>query len=306
MNVSAWGLRHAQNAIGGLGTLTRNPVAAAMTIAVIGIALSLPAALGVLVQSGRSVAAGMADVRDFSVYVAPAVPADRAQALAREISAMPSVAAARLVTATEGLAEMRAQPAFGELVAALVDNPLPHAIVVRPEDGASADEVARLADELRRAPGVELVRVDTEWLQRLQAILDLLRQVVWITSILLLAGVVIIVGNTIRLDIQNRADEIEVAKLLGATDGFVRRPFLYLGLWYGLLGGLLALLILAVSLGLLSGPVRRLADLYGSAFALQGPGLRLSLLVLVGGILAGWSGAWTAVARHLSSIQPKA
>src|SRR5690606_25189474 len=128
---------------------------------------------------------------------------------------------------------------------------------------------------------------------------------VLIAGLLLAVAVVVIVGNTIRLDIQNRSAEIEVAKLLGATDGFVRRPFLYLGLWYGLLGGTVAVLILAAGLWALSEPLGRLAGLYGSDAGLAGPGGATVLAVFGGGIAAGLLGAWTAVARHLSAIQPR-
>jgi cell division transport system permease protein len=141
--------------------------------------------------------------------------------------------------------------------------------------------------------------------ERLNAALDFLRRLGLFTGVLLIATVVIVVGNTIRLDIQNRSAEIEVAKLLGATDAFVRRPFLYLGLWYGVLGGIVAMLILLIGLWALGGPISQLAGLYGSSFELGGASGGSLLAVLAMGILAGWGGAWTAVARHLAAVQPK-
>jgi cell division transport system permease protein len=150
-----------------------------------------------------------------------------------------------------------------------------------------------------------MVKIDTEWVARLNAILDLLRRVVLMGSILLIIAVIIIVGNTIRLDIQSRRDEIEVVKLLGASDGFVRRPFLYIGLWYGLIGGLAALFLLLVGGWLLASPLERLIGLYGAELNLLGMNGATAGLVLGGGILAGWGGAWTAVTRHLAAIQPK-
>ena len=163
----------------------------------------------------------------------------------------------------------------------------------------------RLGADVQKAPGVDLVKLDLEWVQRLNAVLDFLRRLGLITGGLLIAAVVIVVGNTIRLDIQNRSAEIEVAKLLGATDAFVRRPFLYLGLWYGLLGGLVAMLILLLGLWSLGGPLTRLGGLYGSSFELGSASASSLLAVLAGGVLAGLSGAWTAVARHLAAIQPQ-
>jgi cell division transport system permease protein len=305
MNLSHWLTRHAQNAIGALGTLSRNPVATALTVTVIGIALALPAALGVLVQSGRSLAGGWADVRDFSVYLAPGVGLDRAEALARELRNKAGIEAVRLIAADAAVAELSKDPGFAGALAALDSNPLPHTLVVRPRAATDRAALEQLAAEVQKAPDVDLVKVDLQWVERLNAALDFLRRLGLITGGLLIATVVIVVGNTIRLDIQNRSAEIEVAKLLGATNAFVRRPFLYLGLWYGILGGLVAMLILLLGLWALGGPISQLAGLYGSSFELGGASGGSLLAVLAGGVLAGWGGAWTAVSRHLAAIQPQ-
>ena len=305
MNLSNWLTRHAQNAIGALGTLSRSPVATALTVTVIGIALALPAALGVLVQSGRALAGGWADVRDFSVYLAPGVTQDRAEALARELRGNTAVESVRLIPADVAVAELRKDPGFADAFAALDSNPLPHTLVVRPRATTDGASLEKLGADVRKAPGVDLVKLDLEWVLRLNAMLDFLRRLGLITGGLLVAAVLIVVGNTIRLDIQTRSAEIEVAKLLGATDAFVRRPFLYLGFWYGLLGGVVAMLILLVGLSALGGPISRLAGLYGSSFELGGATGSSLLAVLAGGVLAGWGGAWTAVARHLAAIQPR-
>ncbi len=305
MRPSVWLARHAQGAIGALGSLARNPVATGFTVLVIAIALALPAALGVVVQAGRNVAGDWAAARDFSVYLAGGVGLDRAEALARELRGRPSVAAVQVIAADTALAELSEDPAFARAVAALGSNPLPHTLVVRPDSTVTPADLDALAAGIRKSPGVELVKLDLQWVQRLNAILDVVRRLGWLVGSLLVIAVVIIVGNTIRLEIQNRAVEIEVAKLLGATDGFVRRPFLYLGFWYGLLGGLVATVILLAGLWSLRGPVTALAGLYGSGLELGGAGTSALLVLLGGGILAGWAGAWTAVARHLSAIQPK-
>jgi cell division transport system permease protein len=305
MSLGVWVTRHAQNAIGALGTLSRNPVATALTVTVIGIALALPAALGVLVQSGRSLAGGWADVRDFSVYLVPGVALDRAESLAGQLRSYPGVASVRLIPADAAAAELGKDPGFAGAMAALESNPLPHTLVVRPRKAVDDAALEALGAEVRKAPGVDLVKLDLKWVERLNAVLDFLRRLGLMIGGLLIAAVVIVVGNTIRLDIQNRSAEIEVAKLLGATDAFVRRPFLYLGLWYGVLGGLVAVLILLAGLWALGGPVTRLAGLYGSSFELGGASSSSVVAVLAGGILAGWGGAWMAVSRHLAAIQPK-
>jgi cell division transport system permease protein len=161
-----------------------------------------------------------------------------------------------------------------------------------------------LKEAITALADVRTVQLDTEWVKRLYAILDILRRVVLITGALLGAGVVIIVGNTIRLDILNRRAEIEVMKLVGASDGFARRPFLYSGIWYGLGGGSMALLLVAIAAALLSKPVDNLAKLYGSQFHLQGLGLSTGLGVLILASGLAWIGSWFAATRHIRHIDP--
>lgn len=305
LNLSNWLLRHAQTAVGALGTLARNPVATSLTVGVIGIALALPAGLGVLVQSGRALAGGWSEVRDFSVYLTPGVPLERAEALAKEWGEDPMVASVRVISAETALADLGRDAGFAGALTILTANPLPHTLVVRPRAGADPRALQEFAARVKPRKEVDLVKLDLQWVQRLQTGLEFLLRLGLITGGLLIGAVVIVVGNTIRLDIQNRSAEIEVAKLLGATDGFVRRPFLYLGLWYGLLGGLVAVLVLVLGGWALMGPMARLAGLYDSHLSLQFAPLSSLLTVLGGGVLAGWGGAWSAVARHLFSIQPK-
>jgi cell division transport system permease protein len=297
--------RHAQQAIGALGTLWRQPVATTMTIAVIGIALALPASLGVLVQSAQKIAGGWTDARDFSIYLKAGVSLEGAERLGGELRRRALVSGVTVVSADRALEQLRDDPAFAEVIRALKGNPLPHAVVVRPAKSALPAELDSLRAELEQRPEVDLVQLDTEWLNRLHAMLEFGRRSLWLASVLLIVAVVVTVGNTIRLDVQHRRQEIEVAKLLGATDAFVRRPFLYLGVWYGLMGGLLALGILAAGLYALSGPLRQLAELYGADFSGLGLSVALAGLVLLAGILAGWGGSWAAVGRHLASIEPQ-
>jgi cell division transport system permease protein len=298
-------IRHVQNAVGAIGHLSRQPLATALTTAVIGIALALPAGLQVLVQSGQTFAGNWRDIRDFSVYLKPGTALSAARELAGSLEQRPDIARTRVIAADDALAEFREDPTFGQAVTVLTSNPLPHTLVVRPTADASPARLARLKDELEARSEVDLVQLDTQWLSRLAAILDVLRRAVWIAAVLLVAAVILIVGNTIRLDIQNRRQEIEVSKLLGASDAFVRRPFLYTGLWYGVIGSLVALAVLGTGLLLLNGPLERLLRLYGAEFAGVAFPALTGALVVGGGVLAGWLGAWTAVARHLSAIEPR-
>lgn len=305
MNLSYWLTRHAQNAIGALGLLSRNPVATLLTALVIGIALALPAALSVAVQAGRAMGGHVAETREFSVYLEPGVGLERAEALATELQEKAAVARVQVVSAEQAVRELSTDEAFAAALAALERNPLPHTLVVRPAEAATPADIEALAAGLRGQTGVGLVQLDAEWVVKLNAILDVVRRIATLLGILLVAAVVIIVGNTIRLDIQNRSAEIEVAKLLGATDAFVRRPFLYLGLWYGILGGLVAGLILLLGLAVLRGPVLGLAGAFGAGDLPAEVGLFGPLItVLAGGLLAGWGGAWLAVGRHLAAVQP--
>jgi len=297
--------RHLQTSLGALGGLSRQPIASALTIAVIGIALALPAALHVLVQNGRLAAGTLEDIRDFSIYLVPGTELARAEQLAAELGENPGISDVRLIPADDALAELQEDAGIAGLALALEQNPLPHTLVVRPADELDNAAIGLLAEEAAGRPDVDDVRLDMEWLARLNALFELLRRAVLLAAILLVAAVIIIIGNTIRLDIQNRQQEIEVMKLLGASNGFVRRPFLYLGFWYGALGGLFALLVLLVGLGALSGPVNRLAGLYSSGLRLTGMDPRTAMIVFAGGLAAGCGGAFLAVSRHLAAIQPR-
>jgi cell division transport system permease protein len=300
-----WLIRHAQNCVASVGRLAGRPAGTFLTVAVIGVALALPAGLNVLVRNGEQVAGGWDSVRDFAVYLAPGVATGEADTLAAALQANDAIAEVRIVTADEALADLGDAPGFAGVLDGLEENPLPHTLVVRPTADASSATLATLADELKARDSVDQVRLDTEWVERLNALLDLARRGIWLAAGLLVGAVIVIVGNTIRLDIENQRAEIEVAKLLGATDAFVRRPFLYLGFWYGLLGGLFALAVVGGTLAVLAGPVAQLSALYGGGFRLAGLDGPASLAVLGGGLAAGLGGAWVAVARHLAAIQPK-
>jgi cell division transport system permease protein len=298
-------IRHAQNCLGALGNMVRQPMASALTIAVIGIALAMPAALNIIVKNGQALAGGLEDIRDFSVYTKPGATLAQAENLRERLEEDAIVSSTQLITADQALEKFRDDAEFGDLITALGDNPLPHTIVVRPMTDAEPMALRTLKNTLLQDPLVDLVKLDTEWVQRLNAILNLARRAVWIAAIMLVGAVIVIIGNTIRLDIQNRRAEIEVSKLFGASDGFVRRPFLYTGFWYGLLGGIFAILLLFVSLWILSGPVERLVRLYGGGFEPFGIDGDTLLAVFTMGLVAGLSGAWSAVARHLAAIQPR-
>lgn len=297
--------RHAQTALASLGRLWRTPVATLLTVTVLAIALALPAGLWVLLENARSVAGGWDAGTRISLYLRLDAPTEAAPRLADRLRADPDVARVQVIGRETALAEFRRHSGFGPALEALDDNPLPDVVVVEPATRLGAAEVAGLVRRLAGMPQVDLAQHDEAWLQRLHAMLDLARRGVSALAGLLAVAVLLIVGNTIRLDIYNRRDEIEVSKLVGATDAFIRRPFLYGGAWYGLAGGVLAWVIVAAALWLLDGPARHLATLYGSGFALRGLDLEAIGTLLGAGIALGLGGSWIAVARHLREIEPQ-
>jgi cell division transport system permease protein len=302
---AAYFSRQAQTLVGSLGRLAAHPCASLMTIGVIAIAIALPLCLELLLQNATALAANWNEAFELSVYLDKSTGSARAQAIARELQARGDVASVRLVTAAQALAEFRETSGFGSALDALEENPLPTTLIVTPSPAASsAAGTAALKAAIGALTNVATVQLDTEWVQRLVAILDLLRDLVRLMASLLGLGVILIIGNTIRLDIQNRREEIEVMKLVGATDGFARRPFLWTGIWYGIGGGAVAVALVGITVLTLAGPANRLAGLYGSAFHLGFLDARTSLGTVFGAGVLGWAGSWLVASHHIRRINP--
>jgi len=293
---------HVENLTGAVARVAQRPLGSLMTILVIAIALVVPAGLRVMVDNARALSGTWQGAADFTVYLEMAVDEPAAEGLAQQIGQRNDVERAELLNRSDALVEFRAWSGFGEALDLLDENPLPHAVIVRPADtGADLDRLVRELDSLEETA---LVQLDTEWLERLRAILELARRVVDVTTVLLGLAVIVVIGNTIRLEIGNRREEIEIIKLVGGSDGYIRRPFLYLGLCYGVGAGILAALVIVLGLGLFASPARTLMELYGSDYRLTGLSLAdMAWLLGVGGFL-GWAGAGIAVARHLREIEP--
>ena len=305
MSINAYFSRHAQVLIGSLGRIVHQPFATLMTMGVIAVALALPLFLSLLLQNARTATGNWNEAYDLSVYMDKKAGAGRVQSLAKQLRQRGDVAAVRIISAEQALVEFRRDSGFGTALDVLADNPLPDTLVVTPTLASSTPQgTETLKNAIAGLSDVQTVQIDTEWVKRLHAMIDLLRRVVLLTGALLGVGIVLIVSNTIRLDILNRRAEIEVMKLVGASDGFTRRPFLYSGIWYGLGGGLLALMLVVVASAVLARPVAQLAFLYGSTFSLEG--LKIATAGAVLGLAVGlsWLGSWLAATRHIRAIEP--
>lgn len=300
----AWRRHHSQSAADSLARVLGSPASSCLTWMVLGIAIALPTGLWVLLDNLDRAGGSMEYPASVSLFLTDAVSSDSAQALAGDLEARAAIRAVRFIDRDTALANLAERSDLGDLMAGLPANPLPHVLIVEAQSD-SPTELDALSRELETLAGVDEVVVDAQWLQRLGAMMALGRRAVQILAGLLLFAVVLVLGNTIRLAIENRRDEIVISKLVGGSNAFVRRPFLYTGLWFGLGGGVFAAVLNAVGVALLRIPVETLAAAYQSSFELRALGLVDSLqLILVGAVL-GLAGAWLAVGRHLREIEPR-
>jgi cell division transport system permease protein len=298
-------VRHAQVSLNSLGRLYRTPFASLMTAAVIAIALALPSGLYLLTGNLQRLSTQWDGSANLSLFLHRSVTEKQARELASTLRKWPEIDSLQLVSPEQALAEFRELSGFGAALDALDENPLPAVLAVKPgRDHANADAAAVLLERLDQLPEVELAQLDLQWVRRFNAIVEIVRRSIWVMGALLGLAVLLIIGNTIRLEIQNRREEIEITKLIGATDGFIRRPFLYSGIWYGLAGALLAGVLIELAFVQLHAPVRQLAGLYQSGFILETLSFRETGVLLASGTLLGLIGAWLAVSRHLADIEP--
>ncbi|MCB1709851.1 MAG: permease-like cell division protein FtsX [Halioglobus sp.] len=298
-------MHHRLSAADSMNRVLDNPISSAMTWLVIGIALALPTGLNVALDNVSQLSASWDSPAQISLFLQDGISEDRARQLREEVAAREDVAQTLFVSRDEALEEFRALSGFADVLASLEHNPLPHLILVSPAGSSPQSAAVALRAELAGYPDVAQAVLDMEWLQRLNSLMELSRRLVLAVGGLLVVGVVLILGNTIRLAIESRREEIVIVKLVGGSNAFVRRPFLYTGLWYGVGGGLFAALLVAASLWLLRQPISELATLYQSEFRLRGLGVMGGLnLIILGGLL-GLAGSWLAVARHLVEIQPR-
>lgn len=296
-------MRHAlaQN-LGVLRRMFASPLAAFLNILVIGIALSLPTGMYVALQNAQGLVAQLSATPQISLFLAMNARAGDVEALRNRLEQHPAIDSVEFVTRDQALEQLKQSTGLSDVIGGLNHNPLPDAFIIYPKPG-EAQALDALRGELAKLPKVELAQLDSAWAYKLVALLKFGRMAVLILSGLLSLALIAITFNTIRLQIMTQRDEIEVSRLIGATDGFIRRPFLYFGATQGLLGGIMAWIIISLSLLLLNQQLRPLSELYASPLVLQPLSIADSLSLLLFSVYLGWLGAWLSVARYLAQIE---
>ncbi len=299
--MTAWLIQHRAALANVLRHFARTPFASLMTTLVIGVALSLPAGLYSLLVNIQGLAVHAHGEPQITVVLSATANADAVKELRERLGKRAEIAEFTFIPRDQALQELNRNAGLGDLTAGLEKNPLPDVFTVRPVSGDAA-AIAKLGQELRKLPKVDEVLLDEAWVKRLHAMLDLGREGVTLLAVLLGFALVVITGNTIRLQILSQRDEIEVSSLIGATDAFVRRPFLYHGFIQGMAGGALAWGVVAASFRLLNDAITRLASLYDLNFQLLLPAPSDLLALLLFAAILGWLGAYLAVNRHLQEF----
>ncbi len=302
--ITAYIMHHLQSLVFSLGKIYLAPITTIMTVAVIGITLSLPAGFFVFLKNIDAISAEFRSTSQISLFMALSLSEEDARAIEAEIQTIELVSSTIFVSRDVALEDFRQSSGFGKSIDTLSSNPLPHTIIVEPIGGIDTFDAKNLLNQLQAIDGVEIAKLDTEWLERLFTLLEIAERSILVLTLLFACAVLLIIGNTIRLDIQNRYQEIIVTKLIGATDSFIRRPFLYGGVWYGLFGGLLAWLIVEIGFLSIASPLQKLTLLYQSEFGFQTFSFVDFIILVTSSTLLGLAGSWIAVAKHLNKIEP--
>ena len=304
--IRAWVRRHSYSFFSSLGVLLKHKVGTLMTVLVLGIAMFLPLGLYVTLENLDKLNLRQDEWSAVTVFFKPGTTQDEVRRVADDLEKRMQPEAVKIISPEEGMVDFREASGFGESLEMLEENPLPWVMQVSPQPG-STEQVEKSVEELtaflQSVNSVEVTQFDYKWLQRLGRMMELGEAVVTVLILLFGLAVVVVVANTIRLDVASHAEEIEILALVGAGNAFVRQPFLYSGLWYGLIGAFVAVVLLALAMLYLGRPLGLLLETYGSVFDLRGLGAYNTLWVLLGGGLLGWLGAWISVQRYLRLLK---
>nr|ALK44349.1 Cell division protein FtsX [Colwellia sp. C1] len=300
-------IRHIQQAVGSLGDLWRTPFTSVMTVFVLGISLALPATLHLFVKNAQQVSEQWDSASQITLFLKLSINDKSAQNLVKRLKLYPEVSDVHYISAKKALKEFKILSGFGRSLEYLETNPLPATVLVTPTKRSSQSDAANeLLAKLTQEREVDQGKLDLEWLTRLEAMANLVKDIVTGVALLLCVSVVLIVGNTIRLAILSQQDAIAIMKLVGATDSFIQRPFLYSGVWYGILGGILSWLAVSLLAHYLTSAIGKLADLYQSDFQLQGLAFSETLMLIAFAVLLSLTGSYISVRKHIRAIEPNA
>ncbi|ORU93520.1 MAG: ABC transporter permease [Cycloclasticus sp. symbiont of Bathymodiolus heckerae] len=303
-SVRAYLLIHLHTFFASLGRFARAPFNFMMTVSVIAITLSLPSGLLVSINNLQSLSGQIDLNNNISIFLNQSVTLKQADDLSASLQKNDKIIQSVLINKEAALKEFRQYSGFSSAITILDSNPLPHVIQITPINSINDQASLKLlVNELKQRPDIQLVQMDMGWLERLNGILNIAQRGVSIITILLGFAVLLIVSNTIRLELQHRRDEIDITRLVGATHAFVRRPFIYSGFWYGFLGGILACLLVNLSVWLIHGPTSSLATLYSSSFSLEFMPLNHALSWIAFSVFLGVTGSWIVVSRYLNELE---
>lgn len=300
-----WG-HHKEAIQHSLSRLWDSPISTWITLLAIAVALSLPASLHLLLKNLKSLTDEKREVPTISLFIKQNISEQQARDRAELLQELPEIEKVVFIAKDEALEDFRHITGFAETLETLEENPLPHVLVVTPKlnlIGNPDKEMENLAEKLDSYPEVDLVQMDLQWVRRLRSILRITERAIMVISILLALTVLLVIGNTIKLNIENRKEEIAVLKFIGASAAYIRRPFLYTGVWYGLFGGVMSLVLVHIALLGFVSPVNELAKLYGSTFVISGLGVSMTFVIILTSSLLGFLGAWIAVSHHLKKAQ---
>lgn len=294
-------LHHLQAAVSSVGRFWRTPLASGLTVLVIAIALALPAGLYVVVENVTQITAQWKIQPQISLFMQPQWPEHKTLALMNTLKNNSDIANVEYISAAQGWDSFRQSIGMDDILGTLPENPLPAVLVVTPRD---MNQSSQLVTKLQKLAGVEFAQLDSEWVERLQGFLKLGQQSVWMLEIFLGMAVFLMIGNTIRLMLANRQAEIEIMQWVGATPAFIRRPYLYTGMYYGVLGAFVAWIIVAVALAILGDTAGALLASYNSQFNFTSAGLSLGLNLILLGAAVGWLSAYLVAQYYLRQGRP--
>jgi len=302
----AWLRRHSYSFFSSLGVLLQHKIGTLMTVLVLGIAMFLPLGLYATLANLDGMDLHQDEWNAVTVFFKPGTQKTEVERIAQVVAEKEHVENVRSISPEQGLSDFRDASGFGSSLDMLDENPLPWVMQITPKAGKATEvgnHVSELTDFLQSNSSVEVTQFDYKWLQRLGHMLELGQSAVAFLILLFAIAVIVVVANTIRLDVASHSDEIEILALMGASNAFIRQPFLYSGLWYGLMGGFLAVILLYLAMAFLSGPLGLLLETYGTVYELNGPGWRNDLYIVLAGGLLGWLGAWISVQRYLRLLK---